>query len=62
MVLGVGCEAGADEDDFHALKREVAKDERREAKAKRIINAKAGVFLGVQSSGRPVSTKKVVYF
>jgi len=67
LVLGIGHKAGADEDDFHAIKRltaEVAKEEKREDKLRRMINVKAGTYSGVESLGKPLvmSTKKVVYF
>ncbi|TFK66551.1 hypothetical protein BDN72DRAFT_771846, partial [Pluteus cervinus] len=80
-VFGIGKEAGADEDDFHIFKRktrEVERDERREEKAKKMMNVKAGVHSGiVKSFGRtptPIAsrmgtktpqaqtTKTVVYF
>jgi len=61
--LGMGYEAGADEDDFHMIRRrnlEVDRDEREEGKALR-AGAVAGAI--VEASGRtPVKPKKVVYF
>ncbi|KAF7338244.1 hypothetical protein MVEN_02049700 [Mycena venus] len=66
-VLGVGREAGADEDDFHILKRrktEVDRDEKQEVKIKRQVDVKAGVVSGiVKPFGiNPVKPKKVVFF
>jgi hypothetical protein len=64
----IGENAGADEDDFHTLKRrtaQVEKDEKEVEKAKRTMNMKAGAHSGViKTFGKPpvVSTKKVVYF
>ena len=60
--------AGADEDDFHTLKRRTAqieKDERKEEEAKRMMAMKVGAHSGVvKAFGKPplASTKKVVYF
>jgi zinc finger CCHC domain-containing protein 9 len=59
---------GADEDDFHTFKRRTAQIERhekKEEKAKRMMDMKAGVHSGViKAFGKPPvpSTKKVVYF
>jgi hypothetical protein len=60
--LGTGREAGADEDDFHMIRRrnkEIDGDEREEAKALR-----AGALAGVvkASGGTSFKPKKVVYF
>lgn len=44
MVVGAGEEAGADEDDFHILNRkrgEVDREERKEKKRKRMVEATA---------------------
>ncbi|KAI9463673.1 hypothetical protein BJY52DRAFT_1202944 [Lactarius psammicola] len=61
-LLGTGREAGADEDDFHMIRRrnlEIDRDERKEAKAER-----AGVVAGVvKASGRTsIKPNKVVHF
>lgn len=60
--LGTGREAGADEDDFHMIRRrnlEIDRDEREVGKALR-AGAVAGI---VESSGRTsVMPKNVVYF
>ena len=61
-LLGAGREAGADEDDFHLIRRrnlEIDRDERKQAK---LIRAGA-VEGGVKATGRTsVKPKKVVYF
>jgi len=70
MLFGPAIEvhAGADEDDFHAFKRrtaQVEKDEKKEEKAIRSMEVKAGVHSGVvKAFGKQsvASTKKVVYF
>ncbi|KAJ7632684.1 hypothetical protein FB45DRAFT_791855, partial [Roridomyces roridus] len=49
-VLGVGREAGADEDDFHTLKRrrtEVDREEKQEERFKRSVDLKAGAHSGI---------------
>jgi hypothetical protein len=49
-VFGTGADAGADEDDFHTLKRrraEVDRDERTEERVRKMANVKAGVHSGV---------------
>jgi len=59
---------GADEDDFHTFKRRTAqieRDEKKEEKAKRMMDMKAGAHSGVvKAFGKPPvpPTKKVVYF
>jgi zinc finger CCHC domain-containing protein 9 len=58
-LLGTGREAGADEDDFHMIRRrnlEIDRDERAEGKAPR-----AGSVAGVVEAPS-VKPKKVVYF
>jgi hypothetical protein len=65
-VLGISHEAGADEDDFHALRRitaEVAKDEKQEKNAIRMVKTNAGTQLD-KPSEKPLTAfrKKVVYF
>lgn len=58
-LLGTGREAGADEDDFHMIRRrklEIDRDEREEGKALR-----AGAVTGVVEAPS-VKPKKVVYF
>ena len=61
-LLGTGREAGADEDDFHLIRRrnmEIDRDEREHAESLRAVAA-AGV---VKASGRTlVKPKKMVYF
>jgi hypothetical protein len=64
---GQGNDAGADEDDFHALKRrkiEVEEDEKRKDRVQRLANIKAGAHSGiVKSFGKSmVTSKKVVMF
>lgn len=68
-VFGTGAGAGADEDDFHIVKRrthEVEADERRQEKLKRKLDIGVGVHSGtivmpeVRAVGLP--QKKVVYF
>ncbi|KAF8659689.1 hypothetical protein AX16_001792 [Volvariella volvacea WC 439] len=75
-IYGTGKEAGADEDDFHLLKRrtrEVERDERREDKLRKSLKVKAGVQSGIIKSfaapaggaggaGGSKPAKKVVYF
>ena len=60
--LGAGHEAGADEDDFHLIRRrnlEIDRDEREQAKAMQA----GAVAEAVKASGRTsVKPKKVVYF
>jgi zinc finger CCHC domain-containing protein 9 len=59
---------GADEDDFHAFKRQTAqigKEEKQQEKAKRTMDMKVGAHSGVvKAFGKPpvASTKKIVYF
>ncbi|KAJ7097866.1 hypothetical protein B0H15DRAFT_937262 [Mycena belliarum] len=67
VVFGIGREAGADEDDFHTLKRhktEVDRDEKQEEKLKRLLDVKAGAHSGtVKPFGTmPPKPKKVVFF
>ncbi|KAJ6547627.1 hypothetical protein B0H19DRAFT_1033564 [Mycena capillaripes] len=66
-MFGLGREAGADEDDFHILKRrktEVDRDEKQEVKMKRVVDVKAGSHSGiVKPFGiNLVEPKKVVFF
>jgi len=67
-VLGTGKDAGADEDDFHALKRhtaEVDKSEKLEHRVKRQAKVFVGVHSGVVKSyanGTIASAKKVISF
>ncbi|KAJ7219334.1 hypothetical protein GGX14DRAFT_591632 [Mycena pura] len=65
-VFGVGREAGADEDDFHILKRrktELDRDEKGDKRLKRLADIKAGVHSGiVKPFGTKVKPKNVVYF
>ncbi|TDL24284.1 hypothetical protein BD410DRAFT_767502 [Rickenella mellea] len=70
IYVGSGQEAGADEDDFHILKRktaEVDKEERDESKTKRLANIKAGALTGIVKSfpkipAAPSIPRKVVNF
>ncbi|KAJ7109442.1 hypothetical protein C8R44DRAFT_802528 [Mycena epipterygia] len=67
VVFGVGREAGADEDDFHAFKRrktEVDRDEKQEEKLKRLVDVQTGAHSGiVKAFGiNSVKPKKVVFF
>lgn len=62
--IGTGREAGADEDDFHTLKRrktEVEREEKREEQFKHriVVGAHSGV---VTALPKAPPTKKVVYF
>ncbi len=66
-MLGTGREAGADEDDFHTIRRknaEIDRDEHGEERAQKEAKVRAGAFTGVvKAFGRtPVKSKKVVYF
>ncbi|KAF7323032.1 hypothetical protein HMN09_00083000 [Mycena chlorophos] len=66
-VFGTGREAGADEDDFHILKRnrnEVERDERGEERRRRAADVRTGALSGVvKAFGQtPAKPKKVVYF
>ena len=67
-LLGTGREAGADEDDFHTLKRktkEVEREEKQEDKLKRLLEVKTGAHSGaVKVFGQLAQpkVKKVVYF
>ncbi|KAI0268729.1 hypothetical protein BC834DRAFT_651030 [Gloeopeniophorella convolvens] len=66
-LLGTGHEAGADEDDFHTIRRknvEVDMDERGEERARKEAKVRAGALTGiVRSFGKaPVKPKKVVNF
>ena len=66
-LLGTGQEAGADEDDFHTIRRknaEVDRDEHGEERARKEAKVRAGAFTGiVKTFGKgPVKPKKVVNF
>ncbi|KAJ7343423.1 hypothetical protein DFH08DRAFT_782044 [Mycena albidolilacea] len=65
-TLGMGREAGADEDDFHILKRrktEVDRDEKQEVRMKRAVDVKVAAHSGVvKPFGNVVKPKKVVFF
>jgi zinc finger CCHC domain-containing protein 9 len=66
-LLGTGHEGGADEDDFHIIRRknaEVDRDEHGEERARKEAKVRAGAFTGiVKASGKtPEKPKKVVYF
>ena len=61
-LLGTGREAGADEDDFHMIRRknlEIDKDEQEEGKARVVAGA---VVEASQACRTTVKPKKVVYF
>jgi len=66
-LLGTGHEGGADEDDFHMIRRknaEVDRDEHGEERARKEAKVRAGAFTGiVKAFGKaPEKPKKVVYF
>ncbi|KAI9459098.1 hypothetical protein F5148DRAFT_1276836 [Russula earlei] len=66
-LLGTGREAGADEDDFHAIRRknvEMDRDERGEARVRKEAKVRAGALTGVvRAFGKaPVKPQNVVYF
>jgi len=66
-LLGTGREAGADEDDFHAIRRknvEMDRDERGEERARKEAKVRAGALTGVvKAFGKaPAMPKKVVNF
>ncbi|TFK53577.1 hypothetical protein OE88DRAFT_1260670 [Heliocybe sulcata] len=66
-LIGTGQQAGADEDDFHIIKRRTAEidlEEKQAERAKRLANVKAGVHSGVvKAFGKTApAQKKVVFF
>ncbi|KAI0256064.1 hypothetical protein BJV78DRAFT_1118019, partial [Lactifluus subvellereus] len=66
-LLGTGHEAGADEDDFHTIRRknaEIDRDEQGGERARKEAKVRAGALTGVvKAFGKaPVEPKKVVYF
>jgi len=66
-LLGTGSEAGADEDDFHTIRRknaEMDRDERGEERTRKEAKVRAGALTGVvKAFGKaPVKPKKVVHF
>ncbi|KAI0305620.1 hypothetical protein B0F90DRAFT_1699495 [Multifurca ochricompacta] len=67
-LLGTGREAGADEDDFHTIRRknaEIDRDERGEERARKEAKVLAGALTGVvKPFGKALAKqpKKVVYF
>ena len=66
-IPGTGREPGADEDDFHLVRRHAAeldRDEKSREKAKRQFDLKIGAHSGVVKSfsSHPKSTKKVIHF
>jgi zinc finger CCHC domain-containing protein 9 len=66
-LLGAGHEGGADEDDFHTIRRknaEVDREEHGEERARKEAKVRAGAFTGiVKAFGKnPVKPKKVVNF
>lgn len=67
LFVGTGREAGADEDDFHILRRktaEVTRDETKEERRKKKADIKVAAHSGiVKSFGQaPVQAKKIVTF
>ena len=66
-LVGTGDAAGADEDDFHLLKRkttEIDRDEKKEAKVKQMLDIRTGKHSGVVRAFGSVQAppKKVVVF
>lgn len=64
-IFGIGRDAGADEDDFHAFKRnngEVSKSEKDDSKQRKQLGRKVGAHTGTVKSFTPGRSKKVVYF
>jgi zinc finger CCHC domain-containing protein 9 len=66
-LLGTGRDAGADEDDFHTIRRknvEIDRDERGEERTRKEAKVRAGTVTGVVKvfGKAPVEPKKVVYF
>jgi zinc finger CCHC domain-containing protein 9 len=66
-LLGTGREAGADEDDFHTIRRkdvEMDRDERGEERARKEAKVWAGALTGaIKAFGKaPAMPKKVVHF
>jgi len=66
-LLGTGHEAGADEDDFHTIRRknaEMDRDEQGGERARKEAKVRAGALTGVvKAFGKaPVQPKNVVYF
>jgi zinc finger CCHC domain-containing protein 9 len=66
-LVGTGREAGADEDDFHSIRRvqgELDREDKKGAAQKRAANVKVGTFSGVVKAitPKPVVQKKVVTF
>ena len=68
VLLGTGRDAGADEDDFHTLKRqtsELDKADKKEIQQKKRVNVRVGAHSGtLKTFGKPTMSKakKVVYF
>jgi zinc finger CCHC domain-containing protein 9 len=65
--LGTGREAGADEDDFHTIRRknvEINREERGEERARKEAKVRAGALTGVvKAFGKaPAKPQTVVYF
>lgn len=67
-LLGVGTEAGADEDDFHTFRRknaEVDRDVMAEERTRKMAKVKAGVHTGIVKAFGSIPTakpKKIVNF
>ena len=65
-MFGTGRSAGADEDDFHILKRhksEIDRDEKQEVRMKRAVDVKVAAHSGIiKPFGNPAAKKKVVFF
>lgn len=68
VLLGVGHDAGADEDDFHSFRRknaEVDRDVMTEEKVRKMAKVKAGVHTGIVKAYGTIPSakpKKVVNF
>lgn len=67
VFAGTGREAGADEDDFHTIKRkavEVDREERTESRAINKLDIKVGAMSKTIKSfvTTPAATKKIVFF
>jgi zinc finger CCHC domain-containing protein 9 len=66
LLIGTGRESGADEDDFHTLKRvrgELDREDKKGASQKRATDLKVGTFSGVVKAFAPKPiVKKVVRF
>ncbi|KAJ7685248.1 hypothetical protein DFH06DRAFT_36213 [Mycena polygramma] len=61
-MFGLGREAGADEDDFHTLKRRKTEADRDEKLLKRAVDVKIGAHSGIAINPAQKKTKTVVFF